>query len=271
MFCADIIKLIALKDTKRAFRTPGIYLIFLLSAAVIGVSAYFFSAIQKAPGMAGAAGAFPLVSILTAAGICALYMAFSSVSSVARERQEHTLEVLFYGPVDEGSFIAGKYLGRMIPVLFLFAALVLYVLFISAVLGSVPGADIVLYVLFSILFISCVVGLGIMLSNLAGSVTVAVFVLMAFMLGLLFLGIAGSILQIIPAFNPALSIAKDIISALLAATRYISPVEYLGIGLGAASSGDMAGCVLAFLYPVLYTSVVLVLAVLILKKKGVGR
>jgi len=79
MFCANTIKLIALKDTKRTFRTIGVYLVFLLSAAVIAVYAYFFSALQRVSEVTDVVGAFPLISILTAAGIYALYMAVSSV------------------------------------------------------------------------------------------------------------------------------------------------------------------------------------------------
>jgi ABC-type transport system involved in multi-copper enzyme maturation permease subunit len=269
MFSTRTAKLIALKDANRTLKTPGIYLAYILACGVIALYAWFFSSLENSG--AGITGAFPGASLLTAVGIYSLYMAVSSVASVARERQDKTLEVLFYGPVDEGSFIAGKYLGRMIPYLFLAAATVLYIFVISLALNSGSGGDMIPLFIFSILLISCITSLGIMLSTLTGSVTGSIFILLAFMLGLFVIKVLGFVLGLIPAINPILSLAKDIVSTLLSITQYISPVEYLGIGLGAAGSNDPWKYLLAFMYPAVYTCVMLLLSAVILKKKGVRR
>jgi ABC-type transport system involved in multi-copper enzyme maturation permease subunit len=270
MFSTHTAKLIALKDAKRTLRTPGIYLAYIFACGVIAVYAWFFSSLQESSGI-GVSGAFPGASLMTAVGIYSLYMAVSAVASVARERQDKTLEVLFYGPVNERSFIAGKYLGRMIPYLLLAAATVIYIFVISLALSSGSGADMVPLFVFSILLISCIISLGIMLSTLTGSVTGAIFILIAFMLGLFVLKVLGFILGMLPAFNPMLTLAKDVVTTLLNITQYISPVEYLGIGLDAAGSSDPMKYLLAFLYPAGYTSIMLLLSAVILKKKGVRR
>lgn len=270
MLSADIIKLVALKDAKRTMRTPGIYLAYIFACAVIAAYAFFFSSLQNSSGVE-VSGAFPSVSILTAAGIYALYMAVSSVSAVARERQDKTLEVLFYGPVNEISFIAGKYLGRIIPYVALSFATLIYVGLISLALKSGAGTDMLTYSAFSLLFVSCVIGLGIMLSSLTGSVTGAIFILIVFMLGLFVIKVLGVILGLIPAFDPMLAIAKEMVTALLNITQYVSPVEYLGIGLDAMGSNKPWKYLLAFLYPATYTCATLLLSTFILRKKGVRR
>jgi ABC-type transport system involved in multi-copper enzyme maturation permease subunit len=270
MFSTHTAKLIALKDAKRTLRTPGIYLAYMFACGVIALYAWFFSSLQASSGV-GVSAAFPASSLLTAVGIYALYMAVSSVSAVARERQDKTLEVLFYGPVNESSFIAGKYAGRMIPYLILAVATLIYITLISLALNSGAGADMITLSIFSLLLISCVVSLGIMLSTITGSVTGAIFILIAFMLGLFVLKVLGFILSMLPAFNPMLTLAKDIVATLLNITQYISPVEYLGIGLDAAGSNDPWKYLLAFLYPAVYTCVMLLLSAVILKKKGVRR
>ena len=270
MFSTNTVKLIALKDAKRTLRTPGIYLAFIFACGVIAVYAWFISSLKDSSGI-GVSGAFPAASLLSALGIYALYMAVSSVSAVARERQDKTLEVLFYGPVNESSFIAGKYIGRLIPYIVLAAATLIYIALISMALNSGAGTDMITLSVFSILLVSCVVSLGIMLSTLTGSVTGAIFILIAFMLGLFVIKVLGVILGIIPALNPMLTLAKDIVATLLNVTQYISPVEYLGIGLDAAGSNDPKKYLLAFLYPAVYTAVMLLLSVVILKKKGVRR
>ena len=270
MFSTNTVKLIALKDAKRTLRTPGIYLAFIFACGVIAVYAWFISSLKDSSGI-GVSGAFPAASLLSALGIYALYMAVSSVSAVARERQDKTLEVLFYGPVNELSFIAGKYIGRLIPYLVLAVATLIYIALISMALNSGAGTDMITLSVFSILLVSCVVSLGIMLSTLTGSVTGAIFILIAFMLGLFVIKVLGVILGIIPALNPMLTPAKDLVATLLNITQYISPVEYLGIGLDAAGSNDPKKYLLAFLYPAVYTCVMLLLSVFILKKKGVRR
>jgi hypothetical protein len=159
----------------------------------------------------------------------------------------------------------------MIPYVILAVATLIYITLISLALNSGAGADMITLSIFSLLLISCVVSLGIMLSTLTGSVTGAIFILIAFMLGLFVIKVLGFILSMLPAFNPMLTLAKDIVATLLNITQYISPVEYLGIGLDAAGSNDPWKYLMAFLYPAAYTCVMLLLSAVILKKKGVRR
>lgn len=262
--------LIAKKDAKRTLRTPGIYLACIMGFCVIAAGAWILYNVQRAAGLSMSA-AYGGLSVLSAAAVYSLYMAVSSVSAVARERQEMTLETLFYGPVSEESFIAGKYLGRMMPYLALAVATVAYIAAIGLAMGAFPGAEVLAYSLSAFLLVSCVVALGIMLSNLTGSVTGSVFMLIAFLLGLFVLKVAGFILGLLPVFNPVHGFLKDLVASLLNATQYVSPIEYLWIGLDAAGGSEPGKYLAAFVLPAAYTYAMLQLSVFILKKKGAGR
>jgi membrane-associated phospholipid phosphatase len=45
--------------------------------------------------------------------LVSMFLGVSAVVSVARERDRGTLEVLFYGPIDEASYLAGKLFGQL--------------------------------------------------------------------------------------------------------------------------------------------------------------
>ena len=51
--------------------------------------------------------------LLGALLVLSSFFAFSAVLSVARERDRGTLEVLFYGPIDETTYLGGKLVGLM--------------------------------------------------------------------------------------------------------------------------------------------------------------
>src|SRR5207247_441067 len=52
-----------------------------------------------------------------AATIAMLFLALSSVATIAREKDQGTLEVLFYGPVDRGSYVLAKHLAQLLAYL----------------------------------------------------------------------------------------------------------------------------------------------------------
>jgi len=178
--------------------------------------------------------------------------------------------VLFYGPVDERSFILGKYVAKMITYILLMAAAAVFIAALAAVLGVGISQTLIKLPLMSVLLASCIISLGIMLSALTSGVTSAIFLLIVFMAAMVGIKIAGLILGLIPGFiHPLVSAAKDISVTLLSVTQLISPVEYLGLGLYAISSSDPLSYLKAFLYPAAYSAALLLLSTYIIRRRGV--
>ncbi len=265
------IKLIAKKDVMRTLRTPGVYLAFLMACAGAVLSAYFFSAVKGAflsMGV-GLTDIYTSITMLAVLGVYSLYMAVTSVTTIARERQDKTLEVLFYGPVDERSFILGKYLGRMAVFVLLLLGTTLFIAAAGLAFGLGINESSLKIAVLAVLLISCIVSLGILLSTLTSSVTGSIFLLIVFMIALFLLKVAGILLGIIPDINPAVSIARDLTVSLINITQFISPIEYLSTGIDAVNSSDLLKYAAGFLYPAVYTGILLWVSTVILKRKGV--
>jgi len=271
MYQIHAIKLIAKKDVMRTLRTPGVYLAFLMSCAGATLSAYFFSVVSNAFSSMGVGltDIYTSITMLAILGIYALYMAVTSVTTIARERQDKTLEVLFYGPVNQKSFILGKYLGRMAIFILLLLGTTLYITAAGLAFGLGVNETSLKLAILSTLLISCIVSLGILLSTLTSSVTGSIFLLIIFMIAMFLLKVAGIFLGIIPDINPIITIARNMTVTLINVTQYVSPVEYLSIGIDAVNSADLLKYAAGFLYPAAYTGLLLWISTVILKKKGV--
>jgi len=259
---------IAKRDLTEIIRSPGIYLTMALAFALAAILFYIFATRVNE-------SAFVLfqpvdfIFMFCVVGISFLYLAVSSVTSIAREKSEKTVEVLFYGPVDEASFIFGKYTARIFSYIFIlfFAVIFIFLLDFFAHLGI--AYSFIQLVLLSIFLISCIIALGIFLSTLTSSVGGSIVILIGFFVILFVLQVIAAILSIIPAgIDTTIDLIRDIAVGVLAATRYISPMEYLGIGWDAISSGEMGKYFLSILYSVVYSIIFLVLSIIILMKRG---
>jgi len=198
-----------------------------------------------------------------------LYLGINSVTTIAKERQEKTIEVLFYTPIDELSFIFGKYLGQI--------ALYFYILLISLIFFIVLGFvfsmpitfDFVKVVILSVFLISCVISGGLLISTISSNVSSSILILIGVSIGLMFIQMVGGIIGIIPSDPTSLiGIIKDAVSQLLSLTNYISPFAYLNMGWDAIGKSDNIKLVLSILYSTAYSLIFLMLSVIILMKKG---
>jgi ABC-type transport system involved in multi-copper enzyme maturation permease subunit len=177
--------------------------------------------------------------LFIATTVCAIYLALASVTSIAREKDMQTLEVLFYGPVDHTSYILSKYLKGLLSYIFIILFLVVYfaVASITSNLGlsvKFPGV-----LLLSLFLSSCVITFGIFVSTLTESVRTSI---------LLFIGIVVN-----------------------AGVKWASPFYYLTEGMEAVSIGSVAKYTLSAVFSIIYSIIALVLSILVIAKKGVKK
>jgi len=214
--------------------------------------------------------AYPLFIATT---VCAIYLALSSVTSIAREKDMQTLETLFYGPVDHAAYILSKYLKGVLSYIFIVVFLAVYFV-IASVISNLGLSLKFLGVIFLSLFLSsCVITFGIFISTLAESVRTSV---------LLFIGIVGGLIAIqimhgmlIKMEEPSLAgsffYLKNILSIINAGVKWASPFFYVNKGMEAVSLGRVGMYVLSGGVSIIYSAVALLLSVLVLKRKGVRK
>jgi len=216
-----------------------------------------------------------LIPLFGAAVVSSIYLAVASTTTVARERERGTLEVLFYGPVDAVAYLLGKVLAQMgvyaLMVAVYLAALALYALIINFVFAL----NLLLAALLSVATTSAVVTVGILLSTLHRSVRSALLTLLA--IALAFLGVQlghDHVCSLTSGmargdYNPLLLALQTLFTWLDRIFNSLSPLAYLKRGFDVLLRGSVAEYVLTMGLSLLYSAVAFGLAVWTLRRKGV--
>lgn len=212
-----------------------------------------------------------LIFMISVVGVSFLYLATTSVTTIAREREYKTIEVLFYGPVDEISFILGKFVGRLVTYVFFLSLSILFILLTNLFVPFHLSSNFLKIAVLSIFLLSCITALGIFLSTLTSSTAGSIVLLIGFFMGLFILQMIGGILGFIPDFNLDIAFIRNSILELINNIKYISPIEYLAIGWNSISTGDNIRYLMSVLYSIAYSMALLLLSVISLKKKGIGQ
>lgn len=203
--------------------------------------------------------------------IISLYLVILSGVSISREREQGTLEVLFYGPVTPGSFLWGKYFKDLClgMVALGFTALYFYLVSLLTNLGFTLG--LVKALVMSIFLLSCVVSFGLFISSLTGRIRSSVLALVA---------ILGAFLAIQLGYNALLGFEKESLSAPMLYVRqtmsyvfrgisWISPFAYLSRGLDSVVLENPLLYVANIGYALAYSLIFMFLSVYVMSKRGV--
>lgn len=205
--------------------------------------------------------------------LMAVYMGLMAAVTIARERDNGTLEVLFYGPVDSGTYVLGKLTQPMAS--FVIVAL-FYLLYFAgsarfANLGF-PG-NVPELLLLALALTGCVVAFGLAISALSRKVSVAVLVFLGLMLVFTAVSIAQLILLAIPAeqLTDVLAFARTVVDGIQRGLEWVSPLAYFSRGSVSLELGEWRGYLEALGSTVLYTAVLTWVAALAFRRKGVRR
>ncbi len=211
--------------------------------------------------------------VVAALMVLAVFLAVSAAVTAARDRESGTLEVLFYGPVDELSYVAGKVCGLVIgyiaAVLLLLASLLLLAwlsgfaltqaVLAGLALSAIPAAEIASF--------------GILLSVGIGRVRRAVLLLVGVVVVLLGVDIAYRIILLVPIESPASPIlpVRDALAALAVAVRWIGPFGYQERIFESLISGASRTALITVASALAYTAAMMAMAALWLRRRGVLR
>jgi ABC-type transport system involved in multi-copper enzyme maturation permease subunit len=208
-----------------------------------------------------------------AATVAMLFLALSSAATVAREREQGTLEMLFYGPVDHLTYVLGKHtaqVGLYVPMAILIGGLFAIG---SGLTGLRLNATLPLELLLSLAAAAAVVALGLLLSTLTRSVRAAFGLFAAVVLLFLAIRFGSEALTGIPVTNnySPLLFLRDFAIALDRLVGYASPFAALENGIDALVRGDALAYLGAVLLAVVQCAALLAASVATLRRRGVRR
>jgi len=211
---------------------------------------------------------FPLfVSVV----IISFYLVIVSAISISREKEQGTLEVLFYGPVSSSSFLLGKYFTDMLLYIIIVGFFALYFFGVSLLtnLGFTLALGKALVV--SIFLASCMVSFGLFISSLTGRVRSSIVWLIGILLAFLVIWFLQNMFFNIPseALSSWLLYLQKTLSVASYIINWVSPFSYLSRGMESIRIGSMKPFLLNILYSIIYTVCLLALSIYILKAKGV--
>lgn len=270
---AHAIKVTAKREIRSTLYGVGLYVTLTL---IFLSSAYFFvnSSIRSALD----AGILALHNPITepfffSVGMAATYLGLCSALSVSRDRDQGTLEVLFYGPVDAISYLLSKFVHQILAfiVVLLFALVNFYLVSRLTNLGFT--ADFLGFLVLSLFLTSCMVSFGIFLSVSTRRTMASIIVFLGLVFFFLAFSVAHSVVMSLPgqSMTPLLVYVRVILDNMNDVMQWISPLSYFSRGMTAVFMRDYAQYAVSLLSSVVYSAVLLTISVYIFKRKGVRR
>lgn len=206
-------------------------------------------------------------------GLAATYLGLCSALAISRERDQGTMEVLFYGPVDSVSYILAKYAHQLMAFLIVLVFAVANFYIVSRLTNLGFSSDFAGLVLLSIFLTSCMVSFGILLSVSTRRVMVSVILFLGLVLLFLGFSVAHTVVMAYTVENapPLLVYVRVILDQMNAVVQWISPMAYFSRGMAAVFMRDTGQYVMSLLSSAVYSFVLLALSVWIFQRKGVRR
>lgn len=213
-----------------------------------------------------------LLPLQTALTLAILFVAVEATLSIARPREQGSLQILFFAPIDETILIGGNFLAGILVYIF-FVLLILPTLFLlSWATNFVIPAQLIWAIIPTLFVVGVAVAFGLFVSASARSARSAVLILVAMILILLGLQSAYSALLSIPPtsrFYDALLFIRTVLANLQLILLWISPFHMLNVILTAALNDDWLVLLRQTGIAVAATAVWLFTAVRMLRHRGV--
>ncbi len=203
--------------------------------------------------------------------IISFYLAILSAISISREKDQGTLEVLFYGPVNSFTYILGKYIKDILTYLLMVVFLLIYFWGVSLLTNLGFSYGLLKTILVSIFSVSCIVSFGLFISSLTGKMRNSIIWLVGILALFLAIQIGQTILFGIPEENksPVLTYLEDTLSVVFQGINWISPFSYLTRGIDSVYLDNTLLYGLNILYSLAYSAILFLLSIFILKRKRV--
>ncbi|MGI6081683.1 MAG: ABC transporter permease [Limnochordia bacterium] len=205
--------------------------------------------------------------------LAATYLGLCSAIAISREREQGTLEVLFYGPVDSLSYVLGKYLQQVLTFFVVLAFSLVNFFLLSQLTNLGFSGNFFGLLILSIFLASCMIAFGIFLSAAAKRNIFAVVLFISLVLFFVIFWGAHSLIMALPGKNltTLLIYTRLILDNVNILIQWISPLAYFVRGMVAVSQGNIGQYLLSIVSSLIYTTLLLGAAVIIFDRRGVKR
>jgi ABC-type transport system involved in multi-copper enzyme maturation permease subunit len=250
------VRLLGMKGFKTQLAGWSIYVVttIMVACAALIIMGYHGSIREDGLLVTGSPLNFPFYLTVIATGI---YLSLAALIAAARERESGTLEVLFYGPVDPVSYVAGKLLENLMS----FGVMLVGYLTVFWILGSVAHfgyySFLIPRIILACFYAAALIAVGIGVAVLMNSVRTAILTLSGIWLGL-------AALQWAKPFIPEGSGAT-----ILAICTRVSPFYCFDQGLQALVDSDSIAYLISLGGLIGWTLLMFCGAMAILARKGV--
>jgi len=257
----------------------GINVYFLIFLSCIMASIFFYTFLDTMKN--GIITGTPMLTtfIFSVIPLSGLYFGISAVTSIAKERSEKTIEVLFYGPVSEENYILEKYINKMFLYCYFLSFVIIFFVLSEKFMNFGLGTNFLKVCFLSILIVSCAVSFGIFLSTLAPSENMSIVILIGFYVCMGSLLILESMLGLPTHGN--INIIQNMFLKIVHLSRRIDPIHYFSLGMSSISDGgkelldfklfktSVDKYVLSVLESTIYSAIMIVASIISMKIKGV--
>jgi ABC-type multidrug transport system permease subunit len=263
---------VGVREFRAAMRGLGVYVMATAALAAAGWALLADVRAVRSSGLLVHANPFG-VALAAAVFALALFLAVSAVVSAARDRERGTMEVLFYGPVDEFAYVVGKVGGLLAVYVALLPVLLVALLVIGAMTGFLLSGAILLGLVLSIIPAAEIVGFGVLLSIATNRVRTAILLFIAVVALLIGLSIAYTLVLLVPIEDPSSPMlpVRDGLAAANAVAVWVSPFTYVDRVVESSLSGAWRTALWSLAAAVCYAAATIVLAAAWLRRRGVAR
>ena len=259
------------RDLRIALFSPALYIVTTVSILVgIVIIRNYLSYIESnglypMPDLFS----FPFRWVIIVTGV---YLAFSAVVAIARERESGTMELLFYGPVDNVSYVVGKYSAQFT----LYCLLIVLYLICFLILSNIAGVHIpesfFMMMLLSLFTGAYLISVGIFVSTISKSVRSATLAFLTLIASALFIQTSQALLSSIAPesdyYNPVL-LLQQLLAWIQTLLSWLSPFSYLNYGVDEMLRGNMAAFLRVIGLATVFSLVFIVSSIIGLKIRGV--
>jgi len=214
----------------------------------------------------------PLISpLFISIIVVSFYLAIISASSISRERDHGTLEVLFYGPVDSVSFLVAKYIKDILVYLVIVVFFFIYFTVVFKITRIDFSWQLMKTIFYSILLVSCVISFSLFISSLTSKMRTSIILLIGILVAFLVIQLFHSMLLNMDEENLSTSIIflRKGLGIISQVTRWISPFAGFMSSKKFMGIGTIQPYGMGVLYSIVYSFIFLFLSVQILERKGV--
>jgi ABC-type transport system involved in multi-copper enzyme maturation permease subunit len=214
------------------------------------------------------------IPLFIAIVLTSFYLAMISAIAVAREKEQGTLEVLLYGPVDETSFMLGQFLAQVRVYLGVVLVIFVWSNLVTWLLNLKFEWELAVMLFFTIATAAAAISFSLLVAAWSGGTRAALFYFVLIFLLLVAVQVADEVVSTIAVQsgggrNDPLLLIRNALGYFTGILTWISPYAQLRPALDALLARDTPGFLLRLGVTLGQAIIMLLASIAVLRRRGV--